>query len=71
MNQQKTRWVKAIEKDKLEWDYHVSNLKKWEEPAARQYGVTGIPKTFLIDKEGKIAAVNPRYDLEEQLKKLL
>jgi len=71
MNQQKTRWVKAIEKDKLEWDYHVSNLKKWEEPAAKQYGVTGIPKTFLIDKEGKIAAVNPRYDLEDQLKRLL
>ena len=71
MNQQKSRWVKAIEKDKLEWDYHVSNLKKWEEPAARQYGVTGIPKTFLIDKDGKIAAVNPRYDLEDQLKRLL
>ena len=71
LDQQKTRWVNAINKDKLEWAYHVSNLQKWEEPAAQQYGVRGIPKTFLIDRDGKIAAINPRYDLEEQLTKLL
>jgi len=71
MNSSKQRWVQAIEKDNLEWEYHVSELAKWDTQAARMYGVTGIPKTFLIDRDGNIAAVNPRYNLEEELTKLL
>ncbi len=71
MSNQKKRWTDAIAKDNLIWNYHVSDLKKWESGAAREYGVSSIPKTFLIDREGKIAAVNPRNDLEQQLKKLL
>lgn len=67
----KQRWLDAIEKDNLEWTYHVSDLKKWESEAAALYGVRSIPQTFLIDREGKIAAINPRYTLEEDLKKLL
>ena len=67
----KKRWLGAIAKDKLEWDYHVSDLKKWDCAPAKEYGVRSIPRTFLIDKEGKIAAINPRYNLEEELMKLL
>ena len=54
------RWVNAIQQDKLTWPYHVSELTKWNSSAGRDYGVTGIPKTFLIDREGKIAAVGLR-----------
>ena len=61
----------AIKKDQLKWDYHVSELAKWDTKAAKAYGVTGIPKTFLIDREGNIAAINPRYNLEEALLKVL
>jgi hypothetical protein len=69
----KKRWKDAIEKDGLVWDYHVSDLKKWECVPAREYGVSSIPRTFMIDKEGKIAAVNLRgaEQIEEALKKLL
>ncbi len=67
----KERWLAAIEKDQLMWDSHVSDLKKWESEAAAMYGVRSIPQTFLIDRDGKIAAVNPRYDLESQVTKLL
>jgi len=39
---------------------------------AKEYGVSSIPKTFLLDREGKIAAINPRgAALEPALKKLL
>ncbi len=71
MKRQKDRWVQAIKKDGLIWDYHVSDLKKWESLPASVYGVRGIPKTFLIDRDGKIAAVNPRNNLEQELLKLL
>lgn len=67
----KKRWLAAIEKDKLHWDYHVSDLKKWDSAGAALYGVRSIPTTFLIDRDGNIAALNPRNDLETQLTKFL
>jgi thiol-disulfide isomerase/thioredoxin len=70
-DQAKQAWIGAIEKDKLAWETHVSDLKKWECAPAATYGVRGIPKTFLLDKDGKIAAINPSTNLEEEVKKLL
>ena len=67
----KDRWLAAIEQDNLMWDHHVSDLKKWDSAAAAEYGVRSIPKTFLIDRDGTIAALNPRRNLEEQLLKVL
>jgi peroxiredoxin len=68
---QKDAWTTAIKKDGLVWDNHVSDLKYWSSAPVAVYGVNGIPKTFLIDREGKIVAVNPRTDLEQQLLKVL
>lgn len=70
---QKQRWVDAINKDNLKWPYHVSDLKFWQSAPARVYGVRSIPRTFLIDREGKIAAVNMRgaHAIEAELKKIL
>ena len=67
----KERWKTAIQQDHLAWDYHVSDLQYWNSIAAKTYGVSSIPKTFLIDRDGKIASVNPRFTLEEEIKKLL
>ncbi len=70
---QKQRWIDAIAEDNLKWEYHVSDLRKWESAPAAKYGVRSIPRTFLIDREGKIAAVNLRgaEQIERELKKLL
>lgn len=69
----KQRWIDAINQDNLKWDYHVSDLKKWESAPAGLYGVTGIPRTFLIDREGKIAAIGLRgaEQIESALKQAL
>ena len=63
----KQRWIDAIKKDNLKWDSHVSDLKKWDSKAAALYGVRSIPQTYLIDRDGRIAAVNPRYNLEQAI----
>ena len=69
---QRNRWVAAIEQDKLTWPYHVSDLKKWNTLPAATYGVSGIPKTFLIDREGNIAGIDLRYPaLEPALQRLI
>ncbi len=71
LDQDRAKWLKAIEADKLTWP-HVSDLKGWESSAASLYGVTAIPQTVLLDKEGKIIAKNLRgAALEEKLASLL
>lgn len=67
----KDRWLQAIEQDKLTWK-HVSDLKGWQNEVAQLYEVQGIPKTFLIDPQGKIVATDLRGpSLEAKLKELL
>lgn len=67
----KKKWMSAIEKYNLSWDYHVSDLDKWDCKGAALYGVRSIPKTFLLDREGNIAAINPRFNLDEAIDKVL
>jgi thiol-disulfide isomerase/thioredoxin len=67
----KKKWKAAIDKDGLVWENHVSDLQHWGSAAAALYGVNSIPRTFLIGKDGKIIVVNPRQNLEEELKKVL
>ncbi|MBK8557712.1 MAG: TlpA family protein disulfide reductase [Lewinellaceae bacterium] len=68
---QKDKWVAAIEKDGLLWDNHVSDLQGWKSGPAAVYGVRSIPQTFLIGRDGKILALNPRDRLESELQKSL
>ncbi|WP_375437682.1 redoxin domain-containing protein [uncultured Hymenobacter sp.] len=53
----RAKWLKAIEDDHLAWT-QVSDLKGWQNEAARLYNVQGIPQNFLIDPTGKIVAFN-------------
>ncbi len=64
---QKEVWLKAIRQDGLTWT-QVSDLKFWENTAAKLYGVKSLPQNFLLDKEGKIIATDIRG--EELQKKL-
>lgn len=68
----KDAWLKAIKDDKLGW-HHVSNLKYWDDPIARElYHVESIPQVFILDKNGIIRAKNLRRDrLEAKIKELL
>ncbi len=67
----KDKWVQAIQNDGLEWANHVSDLKFWDSAPAATYGVRAIPHTFLIGRDGKVVAVNPRDDLENAILKAL
>ncbi len=54
-------WVAAIKKDGLSWP-QVSDLKFWQSEAGKLYGVSSIPHTVLLDKDGIIIAKNLRGD---------
>jgi thiol-disulfide isomerase/thioredoxin len=64
-------WKKAIEDDKLEWPYHISDLKGWYSKHGAVYGIRAIPSNFLIDGNGNIIARNLKGPaLEATLAKL-
>lgn len=66
-----TKWKEAIAKDKLNW-IHISNLKHWSEPIAKQYNVQSIPATFILDASGKIVAKDLRgAELKAKITELL
>lgn len=66
-----TKWKEAIAKDKLTWN-HISNLKKWDEPIAIQYGINQIPSNFLLDESGKIIATDLKgADLRTKISEIL
>ncbi len=67
LDKTKEKWVAAIAKDGLTWT-QVSDLQYFNSVAAAAYGVTSIPATVLIDREGKIIAKNLRgAALEDKL----
>ncbi len=66
------KWQAAIKQDNLTWSNHVSDLKGWQSAAAKQYGVTSIPHTILVGKDGKIVATHLRGgQLDAMLNELL
>ncbi|MEN9699102.1 MAG: hypothetical protein RLZZ301_300 [Bacteroidota bacterium] len=71
LDSNKDKWQAAIEADGLIWPNHVSDLGGWNSKVAKLYGVSSIPFTVLIDKDGKVIATNLRgAALENELKRI-
>ncbi len=58
LDKDKNAWLGAIQKDGLVWENHVSDLNGWDNAAAVEYKVQGIPKQYLLDRTGKIIAIS-------------
>ncbi|MFK8046338.1 MAG: redoxin domain-containing protein [Crocinitomicaceae bacterium] len=72
LDNKKEAWEQAIVADNLSWPNHVSDLKGWSSSAAALYGVTTIPASFLLDKDGVIIATDLRGPaLEQKLTEVL
>ena len=54
----KTKWVKAIEKDGIDY-MQLNDPNGFEANTALQFGVEQLPATYLFDKSGKLIAINP------------
>ncbi|MDX2173054.1 MAG: TlpA disulfide reductase family protein [Bacteroidota bacterium] len=56
----KVKWKQAIEKDKLSWPYHVSDLLMWNSEVVAKYSIQGIPYNILVNEKGIIINKNLR-----------
>lgn len=71
LDKTKEAWTNAIKQDGLTW-HHVSDLAYWNNAVAQQYGVSSIPFSVLVGRDGKVLAKNLRGPaLEAKLAEVL
>ena len=60
LDNNKEKWLAAIQADGLNWQAHGSSLSSWNCPVARRYNVSSIPHSLLIDPQGNVIAIGLR-----------
>ncbi len=68
LDAKKEPWLKAIEKDKLVWPHHGSDLKAWEAQPVMLYTVQAVPTSILLDENMNVQLRT--YDIRDVQKKL-
>lgn len=62
VEKRRERWERAIQKDKLNWPYHIldesTSLKFFNGEISGLYGIVEVPTSYLIDPKGQIIGVN-------------
>jgi len=65
-------WLNAMKKDNLTWTNAADLLNEEKNPAAKAYGVVGVPNNFLIDPQGVIIGKDLKgVALENKLEAIL
>ena len=57
----KTKWMNAIQKDKLEYEQLI-DAKGFDAKLALLFGVEQLPSAYLFDASGKLVAINPTLE---------
>ena len=71
IDSKKALWLNAVKQDRITYQ-QVNDNAGWNSKVAEAYNVNEIPSTFLIDKTGKIVAVDAEgKSLENKVKALL
>ena len=71
IDSKKANWVKAIKQDKIKYT-QVNDNGGWNSTVAATFGVNQIPTSFLLDKTGKVVAIDLEgKELENKIKMLL
>ena len=60
----------VIESKKITWP-QFSDGRGWENEIAHRFGITALPTTWLVNKEGMLVEVNPQDDLGAKIERLL
>jgi peroxiredoxin len=71
LDNDKDDWLKAVKKDKLSW-LQVNEPGQFDAKVAQRWDIFAIPTSYLIDKTGKLVAMDlVGKNLEKALKELL
>jgi peroxiredoxin len=65
----KTKWMNAIQKDKLAYEQLI-DAEGFDAKSALLFGVEELPNSYLFDASGKLVAINPtEEEIIVQIKK--
>ena len=73
LDAKESAWLKAMDDEKTSWP-NVLIDGEFQNPQVVNYGITGIPASYLIDQNGKIVATNyelREFDLDRTLSKFI
>lgn len=71
LDEEKNNWIKAIKTDKMNW-LQVIDGGGWSAPTAGEWGINALPTNYLIDRQGRLLAMDLYgKDLEKALKALI
>lgn len=71
LDKEETLWKKAVKEMKMTWPQGC-DLKAWSGETVRKYNVQAVPRTFLLDPQGRVVAIDLRGDaLKEKLKEII
>jgi len=59
IDEDEAKWREFIKREQMNWR-HALDPDGWHGGVAAKYGVTSIPTTFLLDKDGKVIQVDLR-----------
>jgi len=62
--------TKFIKEKEMTWPQYFDGLG-WDNKIGREFGINAIPAMWLIDKNGNLADMNARGNLQEKVKKYL
>ncbi len=57
LDKSKENWKKIIDRENINWP-QISDLQFWKSPVAKVYGIGELPYNLLLDRSGKIIALN-------------
>ena len=71
LDDDKDKWKKAIKQDKISW-LQVNDAGGWDAKTAIEWNINAIPTSYLIDKEGRLIAMDlTEKELEKALKQFI
>ena len=59
-----------VKKEEMPWPQYFDG-QGWNNSISKKHGIRSIPAMWLVDKEGNLADLNARPDLESKVEKLL
>lgn len=68
-DQDQDKLVSMIEREKMPWPQHFES--GGQNKFGQEFGITGIPTMWLVDKKGNLRDLNAREDLAGKVEKLL
>jgi thiol-disulfide isomerase/thioredoxin len=72
--EQREKWLAAIEKDGINWIHILNNEDKATQDLVKEYRVTAFPTKIMLDKDGKILlriTASATDDIDVMLEKIL